>query len=408
MNFFWFFDRTYISVLKFSTFTQTTSTITNTITIDKMSRHRRSHSVPPRGLSSISSSLPRTYYKTYDCPFCFKSFHSNIDQQLHLTTSSCSSQYFNACFDEKPNSSSQPKIPKCCVRAVHSQQNQYSLKGKTACTTIAIQAVNELISVQNFSEVDRELVEKILKKGCKEDKDTGTQAFSEVYEQLPWVRSCLKILETVQGSTKEKKTIYKSIKKLADYGRRTAAILTKQPETVALIHHNENNKEPFALYDSHPRYNMGAHILFFSSSRRLTEYLHKYRFEYLDDISTGLDAMYNSYEITIIEKKKDTTSKCLSSRNSSPLKSNYKPYATSSSKSPRMQEKKIKDLELENQNLREELEEIKFQLKQSQSRETKLSKTVEDFQDSFLKGFSLLQDADVEFRKFYESVFKNE
>lgn len=90
------------------------------------------------------------------------------------------------------------------VIMIASETDQFMMGGKSACTTIAIEAAaNMLLEQVQVSEVyqwDSHAINDILKSGCMQDPQTGHLAFDEAFQRSARLQSMLVVCDTFQES----------------------------------------------------------------------------------------------------------------------------------------------------------------------------------------------------------------
>lgn len=260
-----------------------------------------------------------------------------------------------------------------------SRNDQFSFGGKTACTTIAIEAAMfmlfENINLVNVLSWNPRIIDQILKDGCMQDLQIGNQSFSEVSKSNKRFSKKLEVIDHFQDTVNQSFT--HSIKRLIKSGENrnsnVAAIITKQPETICLYYQHvykkgaKNCPKFFVVFDSHPRstdcQNHGAHVIYFKEEHDLKNYLSNWMFPAVFFEDQSLDELYNTYSFTVIKPRKNSYYEPFLVKD---IIENQSPTSTSNNKDHEKFKEENEKLRAENNILREKLKAKDLLLQQRQ------------------------------------------
>ena len=199
-------------------------------------------------------------------------------------------------------------------------QSQFSFtEGRSACTTIAVEAALTMMGDEDGSAVDATTFEEpsklltVLSRGVEEYKKIQSaspvehMACAEVLLLSERYGEVLEHVLVVQGLTEGRDAFVTELPEtlrgaLADSAP-VCAVITKPPETIVCFVHPSGK---IALFDSHPRSTLGiegAYVSGFSSVKAAAAFLRTI-FPAVGDLGdTYMAQMYNSFELTVLRRK---------------------------------------------------------------------------------------------------------
>lgn len=181
---------------------------------------------------------------------------------------------------------------------------KYSGQGRSACTSIALKAAQNLLELRSFSDITPELIDQILDDGVKKYQTRGSSVTEHsTVEEYPLSDYSLQRKEfhdafsidgdPYSGTVKTFDGMLKEAEARLDFP--TALVITKAPETIVLVC---RSSEEFWLFDSHGGSGRKAFVERFDSMEMANAALVA-KFPYVpsesDEDALLMDMTYNSF-----------------------------------------------------------------------------------------------------------------
>jgi len=282
---------------------------------------------------------------------------------------------------------------------VASEKHQFTYGGKSACTSICMEAAIFFLhhNEPGYQHFSLDQVEEHVKTGCLLDPQQGNLSFAQLNNSIDRFKSHLKMIHSVQGEVSVKafrSAVDELVRTSNHYKSRICAIVTKPPETImictimdALTH----DVQGFLAFDSHPRKTdgkwHGAHVLQFIDDRSLLMYLCRWLFPQSrsgeSNIAEGTNMdEYSMFDVTYVTLRKDSEWEPFTVEDQATIMPE-KEYVRKlvdevDSLQGQLQEKtaSLMSTQQENERLREENDALETQVKERDSRIEKLLQTL--------------------------------
>eukprot|EP00475_Leptophrys_vorax_P022200 TRINITY_DN3022_c0_g1_i1.p1 TRINITY_DN3022_c0_g1~~TRINITY_DN3022_c0_g1_i1.p1 ORF type:complete len:439 (-),score=89.67 TRINITY_DN3022_c0_g1_i1:66-1382(-) len=193
----------------------------------------------------------------------------------------------------------------------HLCESQYAKNSVSSCTVMALEA--SLRFVYSVQKLSGDMVADVIELGSKYEANEHT-GVEDVFPHFPRYNRNLKIEESFQDNFKNFRSLLARVKEHARKGQPVACILTKPPESLAILFKSDPNGELRSyLFDSHGRpeiWGPYAGIIAFESAFDLEKFILSKIWSVLEvgPEDGYLANMYNLVDVTILLKRDEKAS----------------------------------------------------------------------------------------------------